>query len=71
MDSPKTGLELGATISVGNYNTIRATVWSEMLVNGDIPTAQDVLYAELIQQLNDKLGKLLTDLHAKGWVMES
>lgn len=65
----KTGLELGATINLGNYNSIRATVWADVSKSIDIAVDQEILYQRLIEQLNDKLGRLLTDLHEKGWVV--
>ena len=68
--SDKTGLELGATINVGNYSSIKVLVWAEHPINGDIPAAQAILYLQLMQELNDKLGRLLTDLHEKGWVRQ-
>lgn len=64
----KTSLELGATINVGNYNSIRVNVWAERPAEPNVAAAQDELYKELVEQLNDKLDKLLMDLHTKGWV---
>lgn len=69
MDSPnKTGLELGATIGLGNYSSIRVTVWAEQSAGFDIASAQDVLYEELLIQLHGRLSRLLEDLHTRGWV---
>lgn len=65
----KTSLELGATINLGNYNSIRVNVWAECPADPNVAAAQDELYKELIVQLHDKLDRLLEDLHTRGWVM--
>lgn len=64
----KTSLELGAVIGLPNFSSIRVTVWGERPASPNLAAAQDGLYRELFEQLNDKLSQLIIDLHAKGWV---